>query len=233
MSFLSQLGSIFDIHAVLVLLIRVLAALLCITVHELCHGFAAYRLGDPTARSRGRLSLNPLHHLDPMGFLLLVTAGFGWAKPVPVDPRYFKYPKRGMALTALAGPVSNFVMAVLAGAALSALYHAGLGMTEAGFWVLCALAVVLWLNVGLGVFNLFPIPPLDGSKVLFSFLPDRIYSFILRYERHVMILLFALVFFNVLDGPLSFLVNHLAMGICRLIGLPFEVLVILLNYFFA
>lgn len=233
MSFLEQLGSIFDYRAALILLIRVIVALLCITVHELCHGLAAWKLGDPTARSRGRLSLNPLHHLDLYGFILLVVAGFGWAKPVPVNPRYFKNPKRGMALTALAGPVSNFVMAILSAVLLSGLYHAGLGMTEMGFWVLSALAVLMWLNLGLGVFNLFPIPPLDGSKVLFSVLPDRIYAFILRYERYVMLLLFALVFFDVLDGPLSYLMNALANGICGLTGLPFEVLAVLLNYIYA
>ena len=233
MSFLNQLGSIFDFRAALVLLIRVVVALLCITVHELCHGLAAWKLGDPTAKYRGRLSLNPLHHLDPMGFVLLVVAGFGWAKPVPVDPRHFKNPKRGMALNALAGPVSNFIMAILSAVLLSVLYNAGLGMTEAGFWVLAALAVFLWLNLGLGVFNLFPIPPLDGSKVLFSVLPDRIYAFILRHERYVMLLLFVLVFFDVLDGPLSYLMNALAGGICNITGLPFEVLAILLNYIFA
>lgn len=233
MSFLSQLSSIFDVHALLILVIRVVVALLCITVHELCHGLAAWKLGDPTARRRGRLSLNPLHHLDPMGFILLVVAGFGWAKPVPVDPRYFKDPKRGMALTALAGPVSNFIMVILSAVLLSVLYNAGLGMTEVGFWVLAALAVFLWLNLGLGIFNLFPIPPLDGSKVLFSILPDRIYDFILRHERYVMLLLFALVFFDVLDGPLSFLMNTLAEGICTVTGLPFEVLAILLNYIYA
>lgn len=233
MSFLTQLGTIFDYHAALILVIRAAAALICLTVHELCHGAAALRLGDPTARNMGRLSLNPLRHIDPFGFILLVVAGFGWAKPVPVNPGYFKKPKQGMALTALAGPLSNFVMALLSAGLLSLLYQLGAGMTEPGFWAMALIAVLLWLNLGLGIFNLFPIPPLDGSKVLFSVFPERIYGLILRYERYVMLLLFALVFFDVLDKPLGFLMNLLANGFCRLTGLPMEVLAILLNYIYA
>ncbi|MCD8385190.1 MAG: site-2 protease family protein [Clostridiales bacterium] len=233
MSFLNTLGSIFDYQALLVLLIRAGVALLCLSVHELCHGLAAWKLGDPTAQRAGRLSLNPLRHIDPLGFILLVVAGFGWAKPVPVNPNYFKKPKQGMAITALAGPCSNFVMSILSAALLSLLYTLGVGATEAGFWVMAALAVMMWLNLGLGVFNLFPIPPLDGSKVLFSFLPDRIYNAILRYERYIMLLLFALVFFGVLDTPLSYLMNLLGNGICTLTGLPVGVLAVLLNYIYA
>lgn len=233
MSLLSQLGSVFDYRAALILLIRAAAALLCLTVHETCHGLAAWHLGDPTARNRGRLSLNPLRHIDPFGLLLLIVAGFGWAKPVPVNPNYFRKPKQGMAITALAGPVSNFVMAFLSAGLLSLLYHLDVGAGEAGFWVMAALAVLLWLNLGLGVFNLIPIPPLDGSKVLFSFLPDRIYRQILRYERYVMLLLFALVFFDVLSTPLSYLVSRIATGMCSLTGLPLEVLAVLVNYIYA
>lgn len=233
MSFLSQLGSVFDYRAALVLIIRALAALLCLTVHETCHGLAAWHLGDPTAKRQGRLSLNPLRHIDPFGFLLLIVAGFGWAKPVPVNPSYFRKPKQGMALTALAGPVSNFIMALFSAGVLSLLYHLSVGTTEAGVWVMAVFAVLLWLNLGLGIFNLFPIPPLDGSKVVFALLPNRIYGMILRYERYVMLLLFALVFFNVLDGPMSYLMNLLASGMCRLTGLPMEVLAILLNFIYA
>jgi Zn-dependent protease len=137
-----------------------------------------------------------------------------------------------MALTALAGPVSNFAMALLSGALLSLCYYAGLGKAEAGFWVMEFFSVFLWLNVGLGVFNLFPIPPLDGSKVLFSVLPDHMYITILRYERYVMLALFALVFFNVLDAPLGFLVSHVTQGICLITRLPMNVLGALLNYFY-
>lgn len=229
MSFLNQLGSVFDYQAALVLIIRAFAALLCLTVHETCHGLAAWYLGDPTARNYGRLSFNPLRHIDPFGFLLLLVAGFGWAKPVPVNPGYFRNPKQGMALTALAGPVSNFAMALLSAGILSLLYWNNVGTTEPGFWVLTVFAVLVWLNLGLGIFNLFPIPPLDGSKVFFSFLPNRIYMWILRYERYIMLLLFVLVFLNALDGPMGYLMNLLANGLCSLTRLPLEVLAILLN----
>lgn len=229
MSFLSQLGSVFDYQAVLVLVIRAVAALVCLTVHETCHGLAAWFLGDPTARNYGRLSFNPLRHLDPWGFLLLMVAGFGWAKPVPVNPGYFRNPKRGMALTALAGPVSNFLLALVSAGVLSLLYYQNVGAGEAGAWVMAFFAVLVWLNLGLGIFNLFPIPPLDGAKVFFSFLPNWLYQKMLQYERYIMLLLFALVFFNVLNGPLGFLMNLLASGLCRLTALPMEVLAILLN----
>ncbi len=233
MSFLNQFGTMFNYQMALILIIRVLTALLSLSVHEACHGFAAWKLGDATARRMGRLSMNPLRHIDPMGFLLLVVAGFGWAKPVPVDPRHFKNPKQGMAFTALAGPASNFVLAALSAALLSLLYHSSVYRAESGFWVMAALAVLMWLNIGLGIFNLFPIPPLDGSKALFSFLPDRSYAFLLHYERYVMLLLFALVFFGILDTPLGFLVNAFARGLCNLTGLPMEVLATLLNFIYV
>lgn len=223
MSFLQHLGSVFDLGLALALLVRVLAALICLTVHELCHGLAARWLGDPTAEDMGRLSLNPLHHIDLFGLVLLLTAGFGWAKPVPVNPGYFKNPKRGMAITALAGPASNFVMAVLSAGVLQGMYRAELWQSQAGTWAMAFAAALLWLNLGLGIFNLFPIPPLDGSKVFFSLFPDRIYFWVLRHERYIMLALFLLVFFGVLDGPLNALLQLALSGICRLTGLSADV----------
>lgn len=111
--YLQGLLSALDLTSLLDAVLRVAAIFLCLTVHETCHGLAALALGDPTAKSMHRLSLNPLRHIDWIGLLMMFVAGFGWAKPVPVDPRYFRKPKQGMALTALAGPVSNFVLAVL------------------------------------------------------------------------------------------------------------------------
>ncbi len=223
MSFLDSLGTMFDLELALSLLVRALAALLCLTVHELCHGLAARYLGDPTAEYMGRISLNPLHHIDLFGLILLLTAGFGWAKPVPVDPRYFKNPKRGMAVTALAGPTSNFVLAILSAFLLQAMVRAELWRSMPGTWGMAFAAAMLWLNLGLGIFNLFPIPPLDGSKVLFSFLPDRVYFWILRHERYIMLVLFALVFFGALDGPLNALLRLALDGVCRLTGLAPDV----------
>ena len=193
-----------DWEGLLYLLMQAFAVLLCLTVHETCHGLAALALGDPTAKRMHRLSFNPLRHLDLFGTLMMLVAGFGWAKPVPVDPRYFKNPKSGMAITALAGPVSNFVLAFLAllfRAALAGVYYirpesAVLPAT------LDFLLVTAYLSIGLGIFNLIPIPPLDGSKVLGAFLPDRTYYTILRYERYGMIALVLVLWTGVLDEPL-------------------------------
>ena len=184
--------------------IQVAAVLLCLTVHETCHGLAALALGDPTAKRQHRLSLNPLRHLDFFGTLMMLVAGFGWAKPVMVNPAYFKNPKSGMAVTALAGPVSNFLLALLAllvrGFVLVPYVLTG-GSTALGY-VVEFLETLAVLNVGLGLFNLIPFPPLDGSKVAEAFLPDRIYFQILRYERWGMVVLVLLLWSGVLDGPL-------------------------------
>lgn len=186
------------------------AALLCIMVHEISHGLVAYWLGDPTAKRAGRLSFNPLRHIDLVGLLAMVVARFGWAKPVPIDPRYFKHPKRGMALTALAGPISNFLLAwlsVLCYFLLFPLYY----RTEATalLWVCAFFSYCAVMNVSLCLFNLFPIPPLDGSKVLLSILPDQAYWRVMRYERYGFILIAVLLLTGVLDTPLSALNNAL------------------------
>lgn len=173
---------------------RVLSVLLCLTVHETCHGLAAYALGDPTAKRMRRLSFNPLHHIDWLGLASMVICGFGWAKPVPVDMRYFKNPKAGMAVTALAGPVSNFLLALLMMFAASLLPAGWLGV----FLIDTAI-----LSIGLGLFNLVPIPPLDGSKVLFSLLPQKAYNTLMRYERYGMAVLLLLVWLDVGSGALS------------------------------
>ena len=184
-------------------LTRVLAVLLCLTVHETCHGLAAYALGDPTARDRRRLSLNPLRHIDWLGLAMMLAVGFGWAKPVPVDPRHFKRPKQGMALTALAGPASNFLLALLAMALSRVIYQYfpySRGGALAFEFLLYTLAP---LSIGLGLFNLLPIPPLDGSKVLGAFLPDTTYFGLMRYERYGMFLLLALSWFGVTGDLIS------------------------------
>ena len=187
------------------MILRIAAILLCLVVHEVCHGLAAYKLGDPTAKMNHRLSLNPLHHLDVFGLLMMVTVGFGWAKPVPVDPRYFKKPKQGMAITSLAGPFSNFVLAYLAAIGANALAAVmTLRGESAGVFLafqFCYLLVLL--NIGLGVFNLIPFPPLDGSKVVAMFLPDRLYIRWMRLERYGMIILMAILWFGWFDGFLD------------------------------
>lgn len=182
---------------------RVAAIFLCLTIHETCHGLAALALGDPTAKSMHRLSLNPLRHIDPLGLVMMFVVGFGWAKPVPVDPRYFKKPKQGMAVTALAGPASNFLLALLAMGISKAIYLYAPYTTAWDTVFTFCLYTLAPLSVGLGLFNLIPIPPLDGSKVLGAFLPDRAYFTLMRYERYGMLVLLALSFLGVGDGFIS------------------------------
>ena len=181
---------------------RVIAVLLCLTVHETCHGLAALALGDPTAKRMRRLSFNPLHHIDWLGLAAMFVCGFGWAKPVPVDMRYFKNPKAGMALTALAGPVSNFLLALLAMLAASLMVRLA-PVTGLTLWVLYFLIDLAILSIGLGLFNLIPIPPLDGSKVLFSLLPEKAYYTLMRYERYGMLVLLAIVWLDIGGNFLS------------------------------
>lgn len=202
------LGTLFDLwnsldfSAMLSALMRLIAVFLCLTVHETCHGLAAYALGDPTAKREHRLSLNPLHHIDWVGLACMLVLGFGWAKPVPVDMRYFKKPKQGMAITALAGPVSNLLLAMLLllGARITIAHYVDTAFCSG---LLNFLAMTAYMSVGLGLFNLIPISPLDGSKVLFAFLPDRAYMTLMRYEKYGMLVLFMLVWLGVGDNILS------------------------------
>lgn len=218
MHYLSNLWSALDFGSMLDMVLRLAAVLLCLTVHETCHGLAAYALGDPTARRAHRLSLNPLRHIDWFGLLMMFAAGFGWAKPVPVNPNYFKKPKQGMALTALAGPVSNFLLALLTLLAARILYDVA-AYSETNQRILDFLLMVAVLSIGLGLFNLVPIPPLDGSKVLFAVLPDRAYDWLMRNERYGMLLLFALVFFDVGSNALSKTIQWVFDLFCRMVGL--------------
>lgn len=200
--YLEELFHALDFGSMQDALLQAAAVLLCLSVHETCHGLAAYALGDPTAKSENRLSLNPLRHIDWFGFAMMFFVGFGWAKPVPVDPRYFKKPKIGMALTALAGPLSNLLLAFLLLFASEAIYlYAPYTPTfDALYFFMIQTAV---LSVGLGLFNLIPIPPLDGSKVAAVLLPQRAYITLMRYERYGIMLLLLLSFMDVGGGLIS------------------------------
>lgn len=217
MHYLSNLWAALDFGSLRDMILRLVSVFLCLTIHETCHGLAAYALGDPTAKAQHRLSLNPLHHIDWFGLAMMLVAGFGWAKPVPVNPNYFKKPKQGMALTALAGPVSNFLLALLLllGAKVMYTHAVYTAVNQAIFDFLLSTAI---LSVGLGLFNLVPIPPLDGSKVLFSLLPDHVYNRILRYERYGMILLWALVLLDVGDTYLTQAISYAFDLFCRVVG---------------
>ena len=219
--YLQNLFQALDVSSLTDAVLRVAAVFICLTVHETCHGLAALALGDPTAKSRHRLSLNPLRHIDWLGLALMFAAGFGWAKPVPVDPSYFKKPKQGMALTALAGPVSNFLLALLLlliarGEFLRAVTTGSFSGTWFSFLVDTAS-----LSVGLGLFNLVPIPPLDGSKVLAVLLPDRAYNWLMRYERFGMLVLLVVISVGVGSNALNSAIRWTFTLLCRLVG--FEV----------
>lgn len=207
-------------------LLVVAASLLCITVHETCHGLVAWWLGDPTAKNAGRLTLNPIRHVDLVGLVMMAIVKFGWAKPVPVDMRYFKNPKGGMALTALAGPVSNVLLAWLALLIRSVLAFFANAHPDSSvlYYLFVFTEYVAIISAGLAVFNIFPISPLDGSKVLFAFLPEKTYYRLMHYERYGMLLLVVLLLLGVLDAPLSYLRNGLLDGLLQLSIWPLDLL---------
>ena len=185
------------------MLLAVIPALICITLHELSHGFVAYKLGDNTAKNMGRLTLNPIKHIDIFGLIMMVVFKFGWAKPVPVNMRNFKNPKRDMAITALAGPLSNVLICCVVLFIYGLVYlPCNLAGTEFAGSLLYAVYITAYLSIALAIFNIIPIPPLDGSKVLFSLMSDEGYMKLMRYERYGMLLLLALIVTDVLGNPL-------------------------------
>ena len=220
---------------IIALFVTVPVVLMSLAVHECAHGWVSYKCGDPTARNLGRLTLNPIKHLDPFGAFSMLLFGFGWAKPVPVNSRYYKHPKWQMALVASAGPISNLILAFISLIILNLLLlipalreSVALMLTagEAGSFGGAMLYLLFrlfyqmtWLNIYLAVFNLLPIPPLDGSRILFIFLPTKAYFGIMRYERFIQMALIMLFFIGVLDVPLTWLADNIFAGMSWLIEL--------------
>ena len=187
------------------LLARVFIIFCVLPFHEFAHAFVAQKFGDDTARLSGRLTLNPLAHVDPFGALMIIIAGFGYAKPVPVNVGKFKRGKRKqqMALVALAGPVSNIIMAFISMMIFVGIHRITNFSSEMAYYLYLFFFYACSVNISLAVFNLIPIPPLDGSRILNAVLPDKYYYKLMQYERYIIMVVFVLIFTNVLDGPIS------------------------------
>lgn len=186
--------------------IKALVLFTAVPVHECAHAWVAEKMGDDTGRQQGRITLNPFAHLTLWGSLMMVLVGFGWGKPVSVDPRNFKNPKKGMVLTSLAGPASNFIMAFLAMIVYKVLGSVGVAQSNVTMQIIAMVfQVIAIINISLAVFNFLPIPPLDGSKIFNAVLPEKWYFTIMKYENIIFIGLIILIYSGLLDTPLAFL----------------------------
>lgn len=223
-------------NLVINLLVRVFIIFCVMPIHEFAHALVSHLLGDDTARLKGRMTLNPVAHIDPIGALMIVVAGFGWAKPVPTNIRNFKKRKPYMALTALAGPVSNIIMAFLFMVAnYTVLAFAVRGNVSvdsiSGEPSSLVGAIALFLsyaasiNISLAVFNLIPIPPLDGSRILTMIIPDKYYYKIMSYERYISLGVMALVILGVLDTPMGILNGVISAGLSSIASFPLKLFV--------
>lgn len=217
---------------ILELLLIAPTVLIALSFHECAHAFVAYKLGDPTAKYAGRLTLNPMRHFDPWGALCMLLCGFGWARAVPINMMNFKKPKIGMAISALAGPLTNLLLGFLGCFlyAISARFIPLYSLNGALYWIAYIWMIFItnfaYLNIFLAIFNLIPAPPFDGSRILGAFLPDRTYLRLLSYERYIGLAFFAIYFIDArLDGPISFaldwVVNSIFMSFSSLFFLIF------------
>lgn len=192
----------------------------CLPFHEFAHAFIAVKLGDHTPKAYGRVTLNPFAHIDYLGALLILAVGFGYAKPVPVNPFRFKRPKIGLALVSFAGPLANVLMAFV----LLLLSHivALFGYSQIIVIIITILYYAARINVCLAVFNLIPVPPLDGSKILMAFTPNKFNYYFQRYEKYLYFALFAIIAFGVLDKPIYFATNAIMEVLSTVVDLPFR-----------
>ena len=231
-------GFISDLPQMLLMLPAIFISL---SVHEAAHGYAAYKLGDPTAHNLGRLTLNPIKHINPIGFVCMMLFGVGWANPVPVNSRYFKKPRRDMAITAAAGPLSNLLLSVIFALLLRlVLLYVELSfesMSETAFLLLSVLALILYygilLNLSLMIFNLIPLPPLDGSRIAYIFMSPKLYFGIMKYERYIMIAFLVLLWLNIITIPMQFITSWIKDGLFWLTDMPDDILYFMEIYLFS
>lgn len=203
------------------ILLRLPIIFIAITVHEYAHGYAALKMGDPTAKLSGRLSMNPLAHMDIVGALSMLIFGFGWAKPVPINPNNFKNHKKGTVIVSLAGPISNLFLAFLGSVLYGIFRRIGFGNFSAQFSEIFygLLAQLILLNVCFGIFNLVPFPPLDGAKIVGAFLPYKTYFKIMQYERYAFPILIVLMYLGIFDKILGVLITPIVSSLNALIAL--------------
>ena len=219
----------FDWLDLLFLLLRLPIVFIALSFHELAHGYIAERLGDPTARAHGRITMNPVKHFDPLGMLSMVLFGVGWAKPVPINPRNFKNPKKGMAITAAAGPIANLILAFIGALIYRILLAIFIAIGPVKQEILLLQQIVLFfvsmfesMNIYLAVFNLIPVPPFDGSRLVNCIFPDRIYFSMMKYERLIMVAMIVLLFTGIADPVLDFFSGWIMRAFDFVIGLvPF------------
>ena len=224
-------GGLSFVEIIIYLISSLAVIFITMPIHEFAHGFVATRLGDPTPRWQGRLTLNPLAHIDYMGAAAILLFGIGWARPVSVNPRYFKNPKRGMAITAIAGPVANVLLAFMfmllygvLGTIMKLISNVIVidGLAVFITYVMFFFTYVAQISIYLAVFNLIPVPPFDGSRILFSFLPEKYYFKMMQYERYIVIGLFALLYVGVLDKPLSYITSVILDAVITVALFPFQ-----------
>jgi len=225
-------GNFTMFHIIFILITYAALIFVCLPIHEFAHAFAATKLGDSTAKWHGRLSMNPMRHLDPMGTFMMLLCGFGYAKPVPVNSYYFKNPKGGMAITAFAGPLSNLVLAVLSVGIfrlilLAAELQGSMDLETYAMWLnivsysqLILIDIFASVNISLAVFNLLPVPPLDGSRIFAAFLPDKWVYTMERYQMYISMALMFLLLTGALSTPLAMLRRGFGFLICGLFGMP-------------